>query len=282
LSSVAVNARTIPPKLKNRKALARSVKKSRKGAAGSPFISVEVQDRGGGVQSASYRAIKRFTDLILGSVLLLTVLPVIVASAIALAVLYRRSPLFVQVRVGRNGQPFKIWKLRTLPPGTPAYTDKYALQQLHVPRLALAIRRAKVDELPQLVQVITGKMSLVGPRPEMRFLDEAFEPGFAALRRTVRPGCTGLWQISDRCDQLIHEAPQYDLTYLERASFGMDLWIFAKTISLVARGRTVSLADIPERGALRQRRRIILLPDPAKELARRASHSGLDLLVSAD
>jgi lipopolysaccharide/colanic/teichoic acid biosynthesis glycosyltransferase len=234
------------------------------------------------VTSPVYRVTKRTLDVALGLTLLLLTLPVIVASAVALAGVYRQSPFFAQVRVGRDGRPFKIWKLRTLPRSTPAYADKYALQHIQVPQLALTIRRLKLDELPQLVQVITGRMSLVGPRPEMRFLDEDFEPTFRALRRSVRPGCTGLWQISDRCEQLIHEAPQFDLTYLERASIGMDLWIFARTLALVFRGRTVTLADIPDFGPLRQRRRIVLLPDPAKELARRTPQGGLDLLVSAN
>jgi lipopolysaccharide/colanic/teichoic acid biosynthesis glycosyltransferase len=88
-------------------------------------------------------------------------------------------------------------------------------------------------------------MSLVGPRPEMPGLHAQLGPDFAKMRTQVRPGCTGLWQISERCDHLIGEAPEYDAFYLTHRSLRLDAWILWRTLVMVARGTTVNLAKVP-------------------------------------
>ncbi len=185
-------------------------------------------------------------DVVLGSVLALLAIPVIAVLAIGVACSLRCSPFFTQQRVGRDGRPFRFWKLRTLPRAAPAYADKYAIQGLGTPRLARFLRRTHLDELPQLFLVVRGHMSLVGPRPEMPHLHAGAEQGFACARTSVRPGCAGLWQASVDQHGLIWEAPEYDLFYLRHASVLLDLWILWRTVALITGlGGHVNLSDVP-------------------------------------
>src|SRR2546430_8951232 len=113
--------------------------------------------------------------------------------AMALTVVSLRAwPVFTQTRIGKNGKPFKMVKLRTLPPDFPRYAGKHEVRKVKLPWISRTLRRLHLDELPQLGLVPAGKMSLVGPRPEMPHLHGVFDEGFAAKRTSVRPGCTGL------------------------------------------------------------------------------------------
>jgi len=145
----------------------------------------------------------------------------------------RTSPFFTQTRIGRNGERFKLLKVRTLPKSTPRYANKYEVARMRIPAFSRMLRRLHLDELPQLLLVLTGKMSLVGPRPEMPNLYGAFDADFAARRTRVRPGCTGLWQISEHCDRMIFEHPEYDGFYLEHRSLGLDLRVMARSVRLL-------------------------------------------------
>jgi len=89
-------------------------------------------------------------------------------------------------------------------------------------------------------------MSLVGPRPEMRVLHDAFDPGFAELRGRVRPGLTGLWQISPHCVGLIGQRPEYDRIYIEMRSWRLDVWIAFRTAMKIAGRGTVHLYQVPQ------------------------------------
>lgn len=188
---------------------------------------------------------KRVVDVSLGIVLATVALPVILVTAVASAVMFRAWPFFVQHRVGRDGETFRFVKLRTLPPDAPRYADKYTVGRLQLPRLATAFRRYKVDELPQLLLVPLGRMSLVGPRPEMPSLHPILETRFATARTHVRPGCTGLWQISDRCHLLIGESPEFDEFYLRYHCLRLDVWILVRTIGVLLGARQITLADVP-------------------------------------
>ena len=189
---------------------------------------------------------KRTMDIAVGGLLALLAVPVIVVCAVSLAVSLRAFPFFVQRRVGLDGREFRLVKLRTLPAGTPPYVDKYRLAGVKIPPFAALLRRLHLDELPQLFLVPLGRMSLVGPRPEMPALHRSFPATFAALRTAVRRGCTGLWQIGGRSDGLIGETPYYDEFYLSHRTIALDVWIMAQTARLmVGRGRQFRLADIP-------------------------------------
>ena len=191
--------------------------------------------------------LKRAVDLVVGLTLLALCLPVILTIAVGSAITLRAWPFFVQDRVGRNGQTFRFLKIRTLPPTTNAYADKYSLAELAIPRFTRLLRGLHLDELPQLLLVVLGRMSLVGPRPEMPTLHAELPPGFALARSRVRPGCTGLWQVGVDCDGLIGEAPEYDTYYVANRSQRLDLWILWQTVRKVVSGGAgqVALRDLP-------------------------------------
>lgn len=176
---------------------------------------------------------KRCMDLVVGVLLATLTLAVVAVLAVLLAAELRAWPFFVQRRVGRDGRHFSLIKLRTLPPTTPAYADKYALSEVAVPPIARQLRRLHLDELPQLWLVVAGRMSLVGPRPEMPHLVEQIPADHAEIRQRVRPGCTGLWQVSVDAGGLIHEHPEYDRAYVLRRSWRLDAWILMRTALLM-------------------------------------------------
>lgn len=189
---------------------------------------------------------RRAVDLAVSAVLLLFVLPVIVVTALASALVLRAWPFFAQERIGRDGTTFRFIKVRTLPPDMPAYTDKHQLDAQRIPALCRLLRRLHLDELPQLFLVLRGQMTLIGPRPEMAYLHEQFPAAFADLRTSIRPGCTGLWQVSEACDGLIGASPEYDRFYVDNRSWRLDLWIAYRTVlKMTGLGRTVGLDAVP-------------------------------------
>lgn len=189
---------------------------------------------------------KRASDISLALLFVIPALPVMVVFGALVALAFRTQPLFFQERVGFRGERFRMVKLRTLPPGTPIDLDKYAVAQIELPAVAAFLRRTHLDELPQLFLVLTGKMTLVGPRPELPRLHAALPQDFARLRTTVRPGCTGLWQIGRDCVRMIGEACEYDLAYLRHRSWRLDLWVLVQTARQMLLGwRSLGLDDVP-------------------------------------
>jgi lipopolysaccharide/colanic/teichoic acid biosynthesis glycosyltransferase len=185
-------------------------------------------------------------DAVLGTVLVLVALPVILLLSVAVSFSFRTwRPFFLQKRVGRRGKPFTIIKLRTLPVNAPPTADKYTIATVETTRLGRLLRATHLDELPQLFLVPLGRMSLVGPRPEMPGLLASFDQSFVVARSRVRPGCTGLWQISVDAGRLIGEAPEYDLYYLQHAGVRLDAWVLWRSLVFVMSGRAVSFAEIP-------------------------------------
>ncbi len=190
--------------------------------------------------------IKRAADILIAAVLVVLTLPVVLVSAIGSAIVLRAWPFFVQRRVGWDGMPFRFVKIRTLPTSTPRYMLKNELHVEELPRFVRALRLLHFDELPQLFLVLTGRMSLVGPRPEMTEFHGLLDPSFARERTAVRPGCTGLWQIGQGCSGLLGESPEYDRFYLRHQRVRLDLWIVWRTglVMLGLRG-LVGVADVP-------------------------------------
>jgi lipopolysaccharide/colanic/teichoic acid biosynthesis glycosyltransferase len=195
------------------------------------------------------RASSTVLDLVAGTLLALGATPVIVLAALGSAITLRAWPFFVQRRVGLRGREFRCVKLRTLPRGTSRTLDKYALGTITVPRFARWLRATHVDELPQLWLVPLRRMSLVGPRPEMPEIEARYPERLRSVRRTVRPGCTGLWQISIDAGKMIYEAPEYDECYVAHQSLRLDLWILWRTVAMiVGRRPAITLADLEQRG----------------------------------
>lgn len=188
---------------------------------------------------------KRALDLVLTLSTAIVWLPVVAILALAAAT-DGRSPFYTQRRVGRDGRIFRIVKLRTMVPNADARLEEYlsknpeakaewdATQKLkHDPRITKIghiLRVTSMDELPQLFNVVTGDMSLVGPRPFMEN-QKAMYPGLGYYR--VRPGITGLWQVSDRNDSAFAYRAVLDDEYERTLSFSSDLRILKRTVGAV-------------------------------------------------
>jgi lipopolysaccharide/colanic/teichoic acid biosynthesis glycosyltransferase len=179
-------------------------------------------------------------------VLLVLTAPLVLLSALVSAACLRAWPFFVQERTGLHGQPFRLVKIRTLAPSTPTTLEKHHLEDYRPPAPCRFLRSHHLDELPQLLQVLQGKMSLVGPRPEMVALQDALPPELARARAQVRPGITGLWQVSTGVKGMIGENPEYDLWYVEETSARLDLWILWRTAcGALGQARISGLDTIP-------------------------------------
>lgn len=189
---------------------------------------------------------RRAFDILAGAVLAVITLPIVLVAALGSAITLRAWPFFCHERVGKDGAPFRCVKVRTLPTTVPSYINKHELADHATPAFCRFLRRQHLDELPQLYLVIIGRMSLVGPRPEMAHLHDGMHADFASLRTSVRPGCTGLWQVSKACTELIDVTPGYDRFYVENRSVRLDLWILLQTaIFMVGLGGTISLSNVP-------------------------------------
>jgi lipopolysaccharide/colanic/teichoic acid biosynthesis glycosyltransferase len=189
---------------------------------------------------------KRAMDIVIGSTLALVVTPLVLVLAVGCAVSLRAWPLFVQRRVGRHGREFLLPKLRTLPRETPTEADKYELAGTAIPAFCRLLRRTHLDELPQLFVVPLGWMSLVGPRPEMPGQLGRYPQDFVVERTSIRPGCTGLWQVSKAAQMLIFESPEYDVAYIRHARLRLDAWILFRTLrSCTSGAAALSLDDVP-------------------------------------
>ena len=185
---------------------------------------------------------KRMLDII--GVLVLAPLAVPVGLLTALAVRLEGKPVFFrQTRIGKGGRPFSLLKFRTMDPFAEAYapspTDD---SDPRVTKVGGFIRRIGLDELPQLLNVLLGDMSLVGPRPEM----PQIVAGYGRVERSrlsVRPGLTGIWQLSPERSAAIHENLDYDLYYVNRKSLTLDLLILGETVAFALRamGRSMGL-----------------------------------------
>ncbi len=214
-------------------------------------LGVEFADR---LQRRRNRGVKRASDLALGLATLLVALPILLAAALAIRLASPGSVLYRQRREGRNGRLFDLLKLRTMyadaderlarhlaaSPEARAEWDrrvKLANDPRVVPLVGRWLRRFSLDELPQLWNVLKGEMSLVGPRPFPEYHLQRFSEPFRALRRRVRPGLTGLWQVMVRSDGGVAEQEAYDGYYIRNWSLWMDLYILGKTLAAVLKGR---------------------------------------------
>jgi len=195
--------------------------------------------------SGAQAAAKRAFDLVLGSLAILVSLPAWLAAAAAIKLTSRGPILFRQQRVGQRGRRFTLLKFRTM-----VLDAEAMLVQLRdrneasgplfklrddprITRVGGWLRRLSIDELPQLLNVLRGEMSLVGPRPPLQSEVDAYED-WQRDRLEVRPGITGLWQVSGRSDLAFDEYVRLDLFYIENWSLAFDLYILAKTLPAAA------------------------------------------------
>jgi len=183
-----------------------------------------------------YELLKRMVDFVAATLGLLAISPLFLLLA-ALVKLDSRGPaLFRQARVGYKGRQFKMFKFRTMF----ADADPYAVtpqtrDDPRITRFGRFLRRTSLDELPQILNVLTGEMSLVGPRPEMPFIVAEYN-AYQRLRLEVIPGITGLWQISGDRSIPIHQNLDYDLYYIDNRSALLDLVILWRTVWTAVKG----------------------------------------------
>lgn len=188
---------------------------------------------------------KRAIDLALSaSFLILLLVPLLLISLI-IRIDSPGNPLFLQERVGLCGRHFTMWKFRTMTVRSSnelellrdqdgVYRHKIR-NDPRVTRVGRILRKTSLDELPQLLNVLVGQMSLVGPRPELPQIVEQYE-SWQHARHLVRPGITGWWQVSGRSDLPMHEHTELDIYYVDNISAKLDLAIVRKTVIGVFRG----------------------------------------------
>jgi len=217
-------------------------------AAVEDFAGLPMLDIRAPALSEYQRMLKRAFDLVVVILSLPLVLPVMGVIALAIKLDSRGPVLYRAQRAGENGRVFTMYKFRTMIVGAASMNGKVGYtngdgQHVHkvrndprVTRMGRFLRRSSLDELPQIINVLEGSMSLVGPRPEMPELVEKYEP-WQRKRFTVPQGITGWWQINGRSDRPMHLNTQDDLYYVQHYSLWLDLQILARTAWSVLRGK---------------------------------------------
>lgn len=217
------------------------------GAADTASNSSTIDDRllaGAAPRRHIYAALKRALDLFVAVTLLVVLFPVLLAVILLVKMSSRGPAIFSQIRVGKHGRTFSCYKFRTMRDGAEALlaSDSRLSEEFkeswkirddpRVTGVGQFLRRTSIDELPQLVNVVSGHMSLVGPRPILPEQLPMFGDSATALL-SVNPGMTGLWQISGRSMLPYEERVRLDLQYVSRSGFWYDVVIMLKTIPVV-------------------------------------------------
>jgi undecaprenyl-phosphate galactose phosphotransferase len=203
------------------------------------------------VGDAAYASAKRVFDLVGASVMMVVLLPITLGIAVATALDSGLPIIYRSRRVGRYGQPITVLKFRTMRDGSHQHltelltaneerrleyqVNRKLRDDPRRTRVGGFLRRTSLDELPQLLNVLAGDMSLVGPRPY--FADELLGRPEAVELVSVRPGITGLWQVNGRSDRTFEERVNLDTRYIRARGIVLDLKIMALTVKAVISGR---------------------------------------------
>ncbi|MBU7320064.1 sugar transferase [Paenibacillus oleatilyticus] len=183
--------------------------------------------------------VKTAIDLILSIALILLLLPVLIMVAILIKLESEGPVVFKQHRIGKGGKPFVIYKFRSMythvaREGRSPEND----QDPRITKVGRFIRKTSLDELPQLFNILKGDMSFIGPRPEQKSIVEQYYTDTENGRFSIKPGITGLWQISEDRKKPIHENLHHDLYYIKRASFWLDIKIIFGTLRVMIKSNT--------------------------------------------
>ncbi|HWG94749.1 MAG TPA: sugar transferase, partial [Mycobacteriales bacterium] len=211
--------------------------------AGLPLLHVEEPEIRGARQ-----VLKLLFDLSVALVLVVLLAPLLLTIAAVVRLTSPGPALFTQERLGRDGKPFRVYKFRSMHVDAEARLAELRSLNEHdgvlfkvredprITRAGRVLRKYSLDELPQLLNVLRTDMSLVGPRPPLRSEVERYE-GHAHRRLLVRPGITGLWQVSGRSDLSWDDTVRLDLQYVENWSLALDISILVRTVSAVLASR---------------------------------------------
>lgn len=186
-----------------------------------------------------YLFLKRAHDIFLATVGLIIALPIVLLFSILIVIETPGSPFYVQERMGKNGKRFMMMKLRSMRMDAEKDGAKWAeVNDPRITKVGAFIRKTRIDELPQLVSVLKGDMSIVGPRPERPFFTAKFNKEIKGFenRLLVKPGLTGLAQVSGGYDISPREKLQYDLAYIQNLTFSLEVKIILKTFKVILTG----------------------------------------------
>jgi lipopolysaccharide/colanic/teichoic acid biosynthesis glycosyltransferase len=181
--------------------------------------------------------IRRAVDIVVSATLLVLSAPVVAAAMTAIRLESRGSTLYRQRRIGRDGRPFDVLKLRTMVDGAEHIGAGLAVDEndSRITRVGAFLRRTSLDELPNLLNVLRGEMSLIGPRPTVPVQVERYTPRQRG-RLAIRPGITGWAQVNGRASLPWSERIELDLYYIEHRSLALDLRILWRTPTMVLGG----------------------------------------------
>jgi lipopolysaccharide/colanic/teichoic acid biosynthesis glycosyltransferase len=207
-----------------------------------------------------YRIIKRSMDIIISGIALILTFPLMILIAMLIKLDSRGRVIFRQQRIGQNrrrsrngkdflnnrrnghnykGKPIYIYKFRTMKNGVKSYASKPKdAVDGRLTRIGKFLRATCLDELPQLVNVLRGEMSIVGPRPEMPYIVQDYNY-VESMRLLAKPGLTGLWQLYGSRSKHIHENLHFDLDYIRQRSLRLDLSIMLKTLGYMIRSKNI-------------------------------------------
>jgi exopolysaccharide biosynthesis polyprenyl glycosylphosphotransferase len=198
--------------------------------------------------SDSQRFVKRIFDIVVTLLAMIPAIPIMVVVAINILLDDGQPIFFKQIRVGENGKTFTIYKFRTMVKNAESMAESVmkldengniihkSKDDPRVTKVGRILRHYSLDELPQLFNVLLGNMSWVGPRPELPFLVQKYEP-WQRKRFTVPPGITGWWQINGRSNRPLHLNTADDIYYIDHYSYWLDCKILFKTVLMVLKGK---------------------------------------------
>ena len=205
-----------------------------------------------GLRNPGARALKRILDVIVATLLLVPALPLSAVIALAIVLENRGPVFFAHTRIGQGRRRFRLWKFRSMVVDADAMLARHLVahpddlaewREMHklkddprVTRVGRWLRRSRLDELPQLISVLRGDMSMVGPRPIVEEEIAKYGPVFL-LYVQVLPGLTGLWQISPHTHTSYRQRTELDVKYMRERTIWMDLLVLLKTIRVVIFGR---------------------------------------------
>jgi Undecaprenyl-phosphate galactose phosphotransferase WbaP len=197
--------------------------------------------------------IKRAVDILVATLVLICLVPLLPFVMLWIKLASRGSAFFIQEREGEGGEPIRIFKLRTMHAGAERMLERHLAENPEaraewdqfcklkndprvIPGIGAFLRKTSLDEIPQLWNVLRGEMSLVGPRPFPAYHNSRFDPEFRALRTQVRPGLTGMWQVSARSNGDLDVQESLDSYYIRNWSLWLDLHLLIRTVRVVVSG----------------------------------------------
>ena len=189
----------------------------------------------------AYRFIKRFGDVVLAAAGLVVLSPVFFVLALAVKIGGKGPVLFRQKRIGRKKKPFTMLKFRTMRMDSPKDTPTHLLENSgeYITRTGEFLRKTSLDELPQLLNILVGHMSIIGPRPALWNQDDLIKERDKYGANDIRPGLTGWAQVNGRDELSISAKAEFDGEYVRRMGFLLDCKCFAMTVVKVIRGEGV-------------------------------------------